>query len=65
MVDGRITLPMCRGICDFPRTWAQRTFSTVMAVCSLLPSTSVTFVSAYSSYLSIETAPFLSGDDMV
>ena len=33
MVDGRITLPMCRGICDFPRTWAQRTFSTVMAVC--------------------------------
>ena len=33
MVDGRITLPMCRGICDFPRTWAQRTFFTVSAVC--------------------------------
>ena len=32
---------------------------------SLLPSTSVTFVSAYSSYLSIERAPFLPGDDVV
>ena len=32
---------------------------------SLLPSTSVTFLLSYSSYLSIERAPFLSGDDMV